>query len=210
MPSSTIDAFWHGRAVIDGAQAARFHSDHDAHDLRLIRGLCDGTSSVLDLGAGTCVVPNHLVADPGCRVHAVDYVEAFLAQAADDPRLTTEVGDARTWRDETRRFDLILSLGVITSFEDPAERMQMYDNCAAMLAPGGALLVKAQFGRDEDVVVDTHSEDLGSRYRAVYAHLDAEVQRLERHFTVEVHDVFPPELHRWETTFFRHLVCRPR
>lgn len=210
MTSSTIDAFWHGRAAIDGAHAARFHSDHDEHDLRLIRTLCGPSSRVLDLGAGTCVVPNHLVADPGCRVHAVDYVEAFLGHAVDDPRLTTEVGDARTWRGEPGSFDLILSLGVITSFEDPAERSQMYDNCAAMLAPGGALLVKAQVGVHEDVVVDTHSEDLGSHYRAVYAHLPAEVERLERHFDVEVHDVFPPELHRWETTAFRHLVCRPR
>jgi trans-aconitate methyltransferase len=207
--TDVIRDFWDGRTAVDGPRAARFHGDHDAYDLAAIAAHCDAGSRVLDLGCGTCVVPNLLVAAVGCRVHDVDYVPEFLVHAHDDPRLTTEVGDVRTYvRDE--RFDLVLSLGVITYLESVEERRAMYEHCATMLRPGGTLLVKAQFGVHETVAVDRFSDDLGSRYRAVYPQLDDETAVLSELFDVAVTDPYPASFSRWDNTHFHHLIAHRR
>lgn len=204
-----IKEFWVGRTAVDSPEAARFHGEHDAYDLAAIAAHCDEGSRVLDLGCGTCIVPNALVQAVGCRVHAVDYVPEFLAHAMDDPRLTTEAGDVRTYvRDE--RYDLILSLGVITYLETVTERGAMYEHCAQMLVPGGTLFLKAQFGIDEHVAVDRFSDDLGSRYRAVYPQLDDEVAVLSELFDVTVIDPYPASFSPHANTRFHHLVAERR
>lgn len=207
--ADTIREFWLGRTSVVGPKAARFHSRHDPYDLEAIAGLCGPGTRVLDLGCGTCVIANLIVQELGCAVHAVDYVPDFLGNALDHPRLTTEVADARTYA-APAYYDAILSLGVITYLETAAERTGMYERCAGMLAPGSPLLLKAQFGVEEAVTVETFSEDLGAHYRAVYPQLGEEVALLEEWFDVEVRDPYPPELSPWENTHFHHLVARRR
>jgi trans-aconitate methyltransferase len=199
--------FWLGRTAVEGPRAARFHGDHDAYDLAAIAEHGKDAQRILDLGCGTCVIPNLVVDRLGARVHAVDYVAEFLTHALQDPRLTTEVGDVRTYRsDET--YDLILLLGVI-NYLDGGERADLYARCAAMLAPGGALLVKAQLGVHETVEVDTVSEQVGGRYRAKYPHLAGEVAALEGVFAdVAVTDPYPASFSRFDNTHFHHLIAR--
>ncbi len=201
--------FWEGRTAVDGPRATRFHGGHDDYDLPAIRALCPPGASVLDLGCGTCVVANELVNSTQAIVHAVDYVPAFLAHAEDHPRLTTAHGDVRSFLDP-QRHDLILLLGVITYLDDPVQRRDLYRRCAAMLAPGGILFVKAQFGVREEVVIDTESEALGSRYHAVYPWLAAEVALLSECFDVEVRDPYPAEFNTYDNTHFHHLVATLR
>jgi trans-aconitate methyltransferase len=208
--STTTDVykdFWLSRTAVEGPRAARFHGDHDQYDLAAIAEHGQDAQTVLDLGCGTCVIPNLLVDRLGLTVHAVDYVPEFLTHALDDPRLTTEVGDVRTYRGDST-YDLILLLGVINYLE-PEERRDLYGRCAAMLAPGGALLVKAQMGVDETVEVDTFSEQVGTRYRAKYPHLDGEVALLDEVFgAVTVTDPYPPSFSRFDNTHFHHLIAR--
>jgi trans-aconitate methyltransferase len=206
--STVIQDFWNGRTAVDGPRAARFHGDHDPYDLAAIAEIAGAGSRVLDLGCGTCVIPNLLVTELGCRVHAVDFVAEFLTHAIDHPLLSTEVGEAASYC-SARWYDAILSLGVIT-YLDAAARAAMYESCSAMLAPGGVLLVKAQFGVHETVVVDTHSEELGARYQAIYPQLDSELAVLSEHFDVDVRDPYPASFSRWDNTHFHHLVCRRR
>lgn len=201
-----IRDFWNQRSGIKSREAARFHSAHDAHDIPAITALCAPGARVLDLGCGTCVVANWLATNHGVTVHAVDYMPDFLDHAIEDPRVTTAVGDARTYRCDAR-FDLILSLGVITYFVDPEDRRAMYENCLAMLAPGGTFFLKAQFGVRETVTVDRYSEQLQSRYVASYPCLEDEVALLESvfHSPVTVTDPFPAELNVHDNTHFHHL-----
>jgi cyclopropane fatty-acyl-phospholipid synthase-like methyltransferase len=207
--TDVIRDFWEGRTAVDGPRAARFHGEHDAYDLAAIAAHCGADSRVLDLGCGTCVIANALVATVGCRVHAVDYVPEFLAHALDDSRLTTEVGDVRTYvRDE--RYDLVLSLGVITYLTSVEERNAMYERCAAMLHPGGILLVKAQFGVRATVTVDRFSDDLGSRYSAVYPQLDDEAALLGALFDVTIEDPYPASFSRYDNTHFHHVIAQRR
>ena len=199
--------FWLSRTAVQGPRAARFHGDHDAYDLAAIAEHGEGSERVLDLGCGTCVVPNLIVDRLGWRVHAVDYVPEFLTHALDDPRITTEVGDVRSYRsDET--YHLILLLGVI-NYLDVDERRDLYARCADMLDAGGTLLVKAQLGVHETVEVDTVSEQVGGRYRAKYPHSDGEVALLDEAFgAVAVTDPYPASFSRFDNTHFHHLVAR--
>jgi 2-polyprenyl-3-methyl-5-hydroxy-6-metoxy-1,4-benzoquinol methylase len=204
-----IKDFWRRRTGIKAPAAARFHSEHDPYDTSMLARLCRGGARVLDLGCGTCVIANALVRELRATVRAVDYVPEFLEHALDDPRLTTEVGDARTYR-SNETFDLIISLGVITYMTRAQERRAMYENCAAMLAPGGAFFLKAQFGIEQTVMVDTYSQQLGSHYVASYPRLIDEVALMASVFGthIEVVDPFPPELNVHEDTHFHYLVAR--
>jgi trans-aconitate methyltransferase len=205
-----VTGFWRGRTSVVGPRATRFHGEHDAYDLAAItRCAPDRTPvRVLDLGCGTCVIPSALVSELGWRIHAVDFIPEFLAEAIDDPRLTTEVGDVRTYEDRGG-YDLILSLGVITCLLDEADRQGMYERCARMLGPGGTLFCKAQFGVDREINIDKFSEALGAEYRAVYPRLSAEVSRIASVFSeVEVIDPFGPELNPYPDTHFHYVVAR--
>jgi trans-aconitate methyltransferase len=207
--TDTIRAFWNGRASVDGHVASRFHSEHDRYDLPSIGEYCAPGARILDLGCGTCSVANAIVENTASAVHAVDYVDAFLANAIDDPRLTTEAADVRSYRSD-REFDLILLLGVITYIEDPATRAALYRNCAEMLPAGGALFIKAQFGVEDEVLVDTWSDALGARYRAIYPTIAGETALLDADFSVEVRDPYPAALSPHANTHFHHLVATRR
>jgi hypothetical protein len=116
----------------------------------------------------------------------------------------------RTYRSD-ERFDLVLLLGVITYVESAADRADLYERCAQMLAADGSpLLIKAQFGVEHEVVVDTDSEALGARYRGIYPYLPDEVALLSERFDVEVRDPYPDALSPHADTHFHHLVARRR
>lgn len=203
--------FWLSRTAVEGPRAARFHGDHDAYDLAALAALGGEREQVrmLDLGCGTCVIPNLVVDRLGWTVHAVDYVAEFLTHAIDDPLLTTEVGDVKTYTGTPGAYDVVTLLGVITYLPDAAERRDLYARCRALLAPGGALLVKAQYGVDEDVVVDGYSEAFARDYHAIYPLLSSEVALMGEVFgDVEVVDPYPAELNRWDNTHFHYLIAR--
>ena len=188
-----IKEFWVGRTAVDDSKAARFHNEHEAYNLAAIGAFCDEHSRVLDLGCGTCIVPNALVESVGCRVHAVDYVPEFLCPRDRRSAADTEPGDVRSYvRDE--RYDLVLSLGVITYLESPAERRAMYEHCAAMLVPGGTLFLKAQFGVREHVAVDCSPTTWARATATMYPLLRNEVALVSELFDVTVDGPVPGEL----------------
>jgi trans-aconitate methyltransferase len=211
MTDDAFRDFWLSRTAVEGPRAARFHGEHDPYDLAAIAEHGgDDVERLLDLGCGTCALTNLIVDRLGWTVHAVDYVEAFLQHALDDPRLTTEVADVRTYRGPDEAYDMVTLLGVITYLEAD-ERRGVYERAKAMLRPGGVLLVKAQMGVRETVVVDTYSEDLGGHYRANYPALDTEVDVLRQVFgddAVTVTDPYPPSFSAYDNTHYHHLIVR--
>jgi cyclopropane fatty-acyl-phospholipid synthase-like methyltransferase len=201
-----ILAFWQQRGASESPAAARFHTEHTAYDMAAILRLCRPEMHVLDLGCGTCVIGNLLLKEIDLHIHAVDVVPGFLEHASPHPNLTTEVADIIDYRSESR-YDLILLLGVINSIPREQDRMKLYRNCRAILAPQGMLFVKSQFGIAETVIVDRGSEHPGLAYKAIYPALDEEVVRLRSLFSVDVSDPYPTALNKHWNTHFHYLFC---
>ena len=203
--------FWRGRTGC-GERATRFYTETDAYDLAALRG-CAATADslrVLDLGCGTCTISSRLVAELGWRVHGVDFIPEFLGYAIDHPLMSTAVGDVRSYQD-AGGYDMVLSLAVINYLLAASERDAMYERCARMLAAGGRLFLKAQFGIREEVNVDGYSPALGTHYRAVYPQLQAELARIGEFFaTTELRDPYPAHLNPHPNTHFHYVIARLR
>jgi SAM-dependent methyltransferase len=204
-----IELFWAERARSAGPRGSRFHDEHTRYDLEVINRYCRDGLRVLDLGAGTCDVLNALAACWDVRALAVEAQAAFLESARRSARLRTMVADLRQFRSE-EQFDLVLLLGVISSFPDLGERRALYDKVNALMPRGGRFLLKSQFGVQGPVTVDKHSDELGAHYLAHYPHIDAEEGELRKWFVVERLDPYPSHLHRFAETHFYFLSCEKR
>jgi SAM-dependent methyltransferase len=206
-----IKQFWEerGKRIEDPTIAARFRADDRLeYDLQLARNFCTPDSRVLDLGAGACGLSYYLA--PFVReIVAVDFVQELLEKRALPPNIKTIVSDIRDFEVEDL-FDVVLIYGVLNYVLDDDDVARVYRNIHRMLAPDGVCIIKHQSGVHEAVPVDKFSEEFGTRYIAVYRHLDREIELLKSLFDVEVLDVYPAHLNRWANTHFYAYVCRRR
>jgi ubiquinone/menaquinone biosynthesis C-methylase UbiE len=98
---------------------------------------------VLDVGGGPGVYATWLL-DLGHAVHLVDAVPLHVRQArAADPRITTEVGDARTLTQPDASFDVVLLFGPQYHLVDRADRLRVLSEARRVLVPGGLVFVAA-------------------------------------------------------------------
>jgi trans-aconitate methyltransferase len=208
----TVDAYWRSRTAIADPVIASRHRDNDApkHDLALLSRFVTPGCTVLDLGAGSCVLADRLAAlDDVAQVCAVEKFGEFFEKRPAHPKVETRAVDVRDFRDP-RRFELVMLFGVLNYLED-AEVRDLYARIVPMLAPSGHLVVKHQSGVLDDVIVDGHSAELGRTYQAVYRSRAHDLELLGEHFIVdETVDIYPPELNRHANTHFYGFVCRTR
>ena len=206
-----IKQFWEdrGRRIEDPTIAARFREDDRLeHDLRLARSFCTADSRVLDLGAGACGLSFHLA--PYVReIVAVDFVHELLEKRPLPPNIKPVVADIRDFETEDT-FDVVLVYGVFNYILDDDDLSLIYRGIHRMLAPNGVCIIKHQSGVRETLTVDRFSEEFKTRYIAVYRHMDREIELLESLFKVEMLDVYPAHLNRWDNTHFYAYVCRRR
>ena len=209
--ATRIREFWQerGKRIDDPTIAARFRADDRLdYDLELIRRYCAAHSRVLDLGAGTCELSCHLAPHVN-KVVAVDFVEELLAKRSLPPNITTVVSDIRTFTSE-EKFDLTLLFGVLTYVLDDDDVQSIYKHISRMMPPDGICIVKHQVGVRDAVLIDNFSEEFQAHYTAIYRHIGRELQLLKEGFSVEVVDIYPSHLNRWENTHFYAFICRPR
>ncbi len=208
LSSNVVEEFWKSRSEnIRGNQASRFHPEHTPIDQGLIKILCRPESSVLDLGCGDCIISNWLVSECGASVRAVDKQHSFLQAAIDHPNLHKEVADAAAYP-FFESYDMILMMGLINFIFNPGARFSLYKAAVEHLKTGGSLLIKSQFGIDEDVEINTFSEALNAQYCALYPHIDSEVELLKKVASVKVEELYPPEMNPHKNTKFFHIVAK--
>jgi 2-polyprenyl-3-methyl-5-hydroxy-6-metoxy-1,4-benzoquinol methylase len=207
MDKQKIDQFWSARTQIaDPRLASNYRDDGRLQiDSQFVIERISEPGRVLDLGAGGCTLANSLL-PYAAEVVAVEKYGGFLEKVPDLPRLKKLQSDVVDYYDESK-YEMILLFGVVNFLSDD-EQSQLYSNCARMLASDGTFIVKNQCGINEEVVVDRFSDELGCDYHARYPSVQTQRDLLTQKFAVEVVDIYPEELNRWETTHFYAFVCR--
>lgn len=196
-----LDSFWRSRMQVqDRYVSVRYHQNNRLeYDCALIQKYCGKDTRVLDLGCGTGLIEERL-APQVATIHAVDKYPQFLEKAIRADNVEYIIGEAASFFRGKESYDLILSFGVVFYLSDE-ELIKMLRNCLDMLAPGGTIIIKGQWGLQQRKVIHKYSEELKSMYYADYRQVD-DMRRLcmENGAAVEVVDLYPPEMNRWPDT----------
>ena len=180
--------------------------DFSKYDVEFVKRFAGKTKTLLDLGAGTGLLINHLVQDFAEIVALEKYknFSDFIVRADNVQVLNADLIGFKT----NQQFDVITVYGVMNFF-NADEALKIYRRVCNWLKPGGKLLVKHQMGRVQDVIVDGVSTELTTRYYSEYRWVENEVKLLsDAGFHIDdVVDIYPPEFNRWDNTKFYALEC---
>jgi len=161
---------------------------------------------VLDLGAGTGLLVNHLIGKFK-HIHAVEKYESFSKFIARDPSVTVTDEDVLAF-ETAGKYDIVTAFGLLNFFSEE-EAKRLFRKVHDFSAPNGMAIIKHQMGVNDTVVVNGFSEELQQPYYSEYRHVTREKDLLLwAGFThVEVVDIYPAEYNRWPNTHFYALVC---
>ena len=192
--------------ITSATQTRNKAPDFSKYDVEFVKRFSGQEKTLLDLGAGTGLLINHLVQD-FAEIVAVEKYKNFsdFITRADNVRVLN--ADLMSFKTD-EQFDVITIYGVMNFF-NASEASKIYSRVRHWLKPAGILLVKHQMGRYEDVIVDGVSSELSTRYYSDYRWVEHEVKLLsDAGFHVNnVVDIYPPEFNRWDNTHFYALEC---
>lgn len=181
-------------------------NDYTAIDANFIMKYADKTSEILDLASGTGLTISKYYE----RVGHIDAVEVFteftkfIPKSPDIDVYNESIVNFKTGK----KYDLILMFGIVQYFNE-AEIRSLYAKYKKYLKPSGKLIVKNQFGVEEDVHVSGISKELGRPYYSQYRYLEKEVEILKStgFSSVSTFDIYPPKANRWDNTHFYAIVA---
>jgi len=204
---SKIDTFWTARTKVEDRRLATNYRDDGrlAYDTELVKRYIKDGASILDLGAGTCTLTAPFLDFPIKKIVAVDRYESFLNKVPDHPLLTKVCTDVAQFS-SIETFELILLFGVV-NFLSHDEELSLYESCSRMMTENSVFIIKNQCGIDNEVLIDKFSEELGAHYHARYPHLEDQMKKLSTFFEVELVDIYPNEINRWDDTHFYAFIC---
>jgi cyclopropane fatty-acyl-phospholipid synthase-like methyltransferase len=177
--------------------------DFTYYDVEFLKKFSDKNKILLDLGSGTGLTINNLI-NNFKKIIAVEKYKEFSKFISKEIEIINL--DLKDINLNELNFDIVTLFGVMNYFSyDEAKELykKIYDSFE------GTLIIKNQFGINEDVIVDKFSEELNSYYYSEYRYLQKEIKLLENiGFKIkEVVDIYPPEYNRWDNTHFYAIVC---
>ncbi len=180
-------------------------NDFTQIDADFIMKYANSDSTILDLASGTGLTINKYYEKVG-RIVAVELCSQFSDFIVRSPKVEVVNCDLACF-DTEERFDIVNMFGIVSYFNEK-EIIGLYRKYKSYLKPKGRLLIKNQFGVNEDVVVNGYSEELKMNYYSEYRHLSKEVGILRDlgYKNIQVFDIYPPECNRWENTHFYAIV----
>jgi cyclopropane fatty-acyl-phospholipid synthase-like methyltransferase len=177
--------------------------DFTYYDVEFLKKFSDKNKILLDLGSGTGLTINSLMNDFKKIIAVEKYKEFSKFISKEIEIINLDLKDINL---NELNFDIVTLFGVMNYFSyDEAKELykKIYNSFK------GTLIIKNQFGINEDVIVDKFSEELNSYYYSEYRYLQKEIKLLENiGFKIkEVVDIYPPEYNRWDNTHFYAIVC---
>ena len=183
--------------------------DFSKYDIGLMKSFADKNKTLLDLGSGTGLLINHLV-DDFKAVTAIEKYPEFSKFIVNSPKIKVINEDLlKVKLPPNEKYDIASLFGVMNYF-DFSEAAILYKRVKSFLKSNGVLIIKNQFGVNEDVIVNGYSEELQTNYYSEYRHLEKEKSLLKNigFEDIETVDIYPPEYNRWDNTHFYALICK--
>jgi len=183
-----------------------FNADCTAIDAKFIMNYADKNTEILDIGTGTGLIVNKIYNN----VKSIVCLEPFkeftdhLVKSSNIQVINDNIFDFKT----TKNFDLVTIFGSMHYF-NKEEAEKVYLIVKKILKSNGTLIIKNQFGVNEDVTVSGYSEEQKTNYFAQYRYIASEVKLLKKFGfkNIETFDIYPPEANRWNNTHFYAIVA---
>ncbi len=182
-------------------------NDYTQVDADFILKYSTPKSTILDLASGTGLTINKYYDKVG-HITAVEMFEQFSKFIIKSPKVDIINEDISNFSTD-KHFDIINMFGIVSYFNE-SEIRTLYSKYKNYLNETGVLLIKNQFGVNENVIVNGFSEELKTDYFSEYRFVDLEVAILKEvgFKSVQVVDIYPPEANRWNDTHFYALVVK--
>lgn len=185
------------------------NTDYTGLDADFILKYATKSSKILDVATGTGLIVNKMYDKVG-YVECVEPYEQFTKFIAKSDNIHI-VNKTIFEYDTKQRFDLVSLFGFM-HYVNEQEAKEIYKKCYRFLTTSGILIVKNQFGINEDVNVSGYSQEQKANYYAQYRHIDKEIKILKDtgFENVQKFDIYPPEANRWNNTKFFAVVGNKR
>lgn len=175
-------------------------------DAKFILTHCTPNSEILDLATGTGLTVNKIYK----KIKHITAVEKFInytnfIEKSENIEIVNE--DIKDFTTD-KKFDLITMFGIVSYFNE-TEIQNIYRKYKQMLKDNGKIIVKNQFGVEEDVLIEGYSKELETDYFSDYRHIEKEKTILQNlgFQNVTLTDIYPPECNRWDNTHFYAITA---
>lgn len=176
------------------------------HDRAVVGGVLPTSGgSLLDLGCGTGDLFAGLL-DRLEHVTAVDMVAEFVDRLPKDAKVDGVVSPLMSF-DPARTYDVGVLFGVVT-YLGPDDELTVYRLLRRAVPRPGAVVVKNQCSRGEDLLVDRFSDAFGQRYVGRYPSVEGQRDRLATVFDEVTVQSYPDQLNPWPDSRHVAFVCR--
>ena len=193
----------------DSPQSVKLNESNDLtqYDADFILRYCNPQTNLLDLGSGSGLIINKIYENL-TKITAVEPIQEFTKYIHQTDIIEIVNQNIFDYNYALKKHDLITIFGVMHYFNEQ-EAILVYKKCYDGLIEGGKLIVKNQFGINEDVTIDGYSEEQKSNYFAQYRHLQKEIEILDKigYKNIKYFDIYPPECNRWDNTHFYAIVA---
>lgn len=183
------------------------NTDFTHIDAQFIQRYADKNTEILDLGSGTGLIVNKIYD----KVKSIDCVEPFkeFSDHIIRNKNVNVINSDIVKLDIHKKYDLVCLFGVIQYFNEE-ESIKIYKKCLTWMNPNSKIIIKNQFGINEDVTVAGYSEEQKNDYFAQYRHIDKEIEILKNigYKNIDVVDIYPLEANRWKNTHFYAIVAK--
>jgi 2-polyprenyl-3-methyl-5-hydroxy-6-metoxy-1,4-benzoquinol methylase len=202
LDSKIMAKFWKEKAN----QKSNRWTSHELlkYELNFCSRFKNNETSILDLGSGSGDLSRNLASNTN-KLTAVDYIETFSRHYT---KLNHKFINFKAEEFiSTNKFDLILLFGVISSLTEEQEA-RLYKNVSTFLSSKGVFIIKNQFSRSAQKIVNSYSKKLNSQYSARYPLLLESTDLLKVNFkNLEIHN-YPEHFNEHNDTYHSLIVVR--